>query len=97
MSIASPINLILLSLFVVVVYYQFLRPKPPVALPAKPAPVVFRVFTPSTLLPFNGLGGAPVYLAVRGRVFDVTPGRNFYGPVCAFSAVCEVFMRLNNG
>jgi membrane-associated progesterone receptor component len=21
-----------------------------------------------------------VYLAVRGRVFDVTPGRNFYGP-----------------
>lgn len=22
----------------------------------------------------------PVYLAARGKIFDVTPGRNFYGP-----------------
>jgi membrane-associated progesterone receptor component len=81
MPIATPINLILLSLFIVVVYLQ-LRPKAAVSLPKSPAPVVFRTFTPSTLLPFNGIDGAPVYLAVRGRVFDVTSGRNFYGPVC---------------
>ncbi|KAI9929122.1 hypothetical protein ASPWEDRAFT_25035 [Aspergillus wentii DTO 134E9] len=79
MSIASPINLILLSLFVVLVYMQ-LRPKAPATLPEGPPPVVFRTFTPSTLLPFNGINDAPVYLAVRGRVFDVSPGRNFYGP-----------------
>ncbi|OJJ51511.1 hypothetical protein ASPZODRAFT_148809 [Penicilliopsis zonata CBS 506.65] len=79
MSIASPINLILLSLFVVVVYLQF-RPKAPVTLPSGPPPVVFRTFTPSTLLPFDGNDERPVYIAVRGRVFDVTPGRNFYGP-----------------
>ncbi|KAL2001230.1 hypothetical protein VTN02DRAFT_2073 [Thermoascus thermophilus] len=78
-SIASPINLILLSLFVTLLYMHF-RPKPQVSLPKGPAPVVFRTFTPSTLLPFNGADGGPVYLAVRGRVFDVTPGRNFYGP-----------------
>ena len=37
-------------------------------------------FTPPTLKPYNGENNMPVYLAVRGKVFDVTPGRNFYGP-----------------
>jgi membrane-associated progesterone receptor component len=41
---------------------------------------VFRTFTPRTLLPNNGKDGQPVYLAVRGKVYDVTSGRNFYGP-----------------
>jgi membrane-associated progesterone receptor component len=41
---------------------------------------VFRTFTPPELFPYNGLNGMPVYLSVRGRVFDVTSGRNFYGP-----------------
>ncbi|KAM3080140.1 Dihydrodipicolinate synthase [Clarireedia jacksonii] len=50
------------------------RPSP------SPAPIVFRTFTPPTLLPFSGQNNTPVYLSVRGRVFDVTAGRNFYGP-----------------
>ncbi|KAJ6019095.1 hypothetical protein N7499_009747 [Penicillium canescens] len=79
MSIASPINLILLSLFVLLVYWHF-RPKAPVALPRGPPPVVFKTYTPKTLIKYNGLNDQPVYLAVRGRVFDVSPGRNFYGP-----------------
>ncbi|UNI19269.1 Dihydrodipicolinate synthase [Purpureocillium takamizusanense] len=63
-------------------------------LPRGPPPTVFRTYTPRTLLPFNGTtntttsssspGDAsappPVYFAVRGRVFDVSRGRNFYGP-----------------
>jgi membrane-associated progesterone receptor component len=80
MSIASPINLILVSLFVVLLYYHF-KPKPAVTLPHGPPPVVFRTYTPKTLIEFNGENDKPVFLAVRGRVFDVTPGRNFYGPV----------------
>ena len=57
-----------------------LRPSPPVTLPAAPPPLVFKVFTPPQLKPYNGLNDMPVFIAVRGKVFDVTPGRNFYGP-----------------
>jgi len=75
----TPINLILLSLFAVLVYLR-LKPSAPPALPPAPPPTVFRTFTPPELFPYNGLNGMPVYLSVRGRVFDVTSGRNFYGP-----------------
>ncbi|KAI9706585.1 MAG: hypothetical protein M1836_003592 [Candelina mexicana] len=75
----SPINLVLLS-FLVLIAYLRLRPRPPPTLPKGPASTVFQTFTPPTLLPFNGKDNSPVYLAVRGQVFDVTPGKNFYGP-----------------
>lgn len=86
MSIASPINLIIGSLFIVLVYLHF-KPKPPVELPQGPPPTVFRVYTPKTLIEFNGEDNRPVYLAVRGRIFDVTSGRNFYGPVGGFKSI----------
>lgn len=78
-TIATPINLILVSLFIIMLYFQ-LRPKRAVVIPRAPPPIVFQTFTPQTLLPYNGTNNMPVYLSVRGRVFDVTPGRNFYGP-----------------
>ncbi|KAL1978546.1 hypothetical protein VTN31DRAFT_1405 [Thermomyces dupontii] len=78
-SIASPTNLVLLSLFIIAVYLRF-RPRSPLKLPPGPAPVVFRTFTPTTLLPYNGANGAPIYIAIRGKVYDVTPSRHFYGP-----------------
>jgi membrane-associated progesterone receptor component len=74
----TPINLILLSLFVFMIYMK-LRPALPATYP-KRNPTVFRTFTPRTLFPFNGAGDSPVYLGVNGRVFDVSAGRNFYGP-----------------
>lgn len=75
----TPLNIILL-LVAGYTLYVTLRPTPPPVLPKEPPATVFRTFTPHTLLPFNGENGAPVYLAVRGRVFDVSSGRNFYGP-----------------
>ena len=57
-----------------------LRPSPATAFPKAPAPIVFRTFTPPTLKPYSGEKDMPVYLAVRAKVFDVTSGKNFYGP-----------------
>jgi membrane-associated progesterone receptor component len=78
-TVATPINFVLLALFFLLAYYR-LRPTPPVTLPKGPPPVVFQTYTPRTLLKNNGENGKPVYLAVRGKVYDVSPGRNFYGP-----------------
>lgn len=78
-ALLTPLNIIVGSI-VAYTLYSFFRPSAPAALPREPPATVFRTFNPHTLLPYNGENGQPVYLAVRGRVFDVTPGRGFYGP-----------------
>jgi membrane-associated progesterone receptor component len=45
-----------------------------------PPTVLFTVYSPKTLSPFSGVDGGRILLAIDGRVFDVTAGRNFYGP-----------------
>ncbi|CAK7269989.1 Dihydrodipicolinate synthase [Sporothrix epigloea] len=75
----TPLNIIL-TVIVFYVLYMLFWPSKPVSYPQDPPAVVFRTYTPRTLLPFNGNGGYPVYLAVRGVVFDVSSGRQFYGP-----------------
>ena len=45
-----------------------------------PPTVLFKTYTPKTLEPFNGKDGGRILLAIDGVVFDVTAGRNFYGP-----------------
>lgn len=53
-------------------------PSPPVI--PRQQPRVFKTFTPRTLRPFNGVDEPSVFLAVEGKVFDVTSGASFYGP-----------------
>ncbi|EXC01112.1 putative steroid-binding protein 3 [Morus notabilis] len=37
--------------------------------------------TPQELLQYNGSDPSkPIYVAVKGRIFDVTAGKSFYGP-----------------
>jgi membrane-associated progesterone receptor component len=78
-SVATPLNLVLFSLLVILIYFR-LRPKTVPTLPKADPPTVFKTFTPPSLAPFDGNDGKPIYFAVNGRVFDVSSGRNFYGP-----------------
>lgn len=44
-----------------------------------------RVFTKEELAKYKGENGGDIYLAMMGRVFDVTRGRDFYGPGGGYS------------
>ena len=37
-------------------------------------------FDAETLAQYTGVGDTPIYISVKGTVFDVTSGRDFYGP-----------------
>ena len=45
-----------------------------------PPTLLYQTYTPKTLEPFNGQDGKRILLAIKGIVYDVTAGRNFYGP-----------------
>ncbi len=45
-----------------------------------PPTLLYQTYTPKTLEPFNGKEGKRILLAIKGVVYDVTAGRNFYGP-----------------
>lgn len=88
-SSVTPLNLTLLAALLTFLYFRFYRTSTTSAQSItldKDKPIVFTTFTPRTLLKFNGIPSKPfnpdgkVYLAVKGKVHDVTSGRNFYGP-----------------
>lgn len=78
-SLFTPTNVVLFSLAVYFIYLR-LRPSAPASLPPRPPATVYQKFTPETLKPHNGTDLPTVYLAVKGKVYDCTPGKTFYGP-----------------
>lgn len=43
-------------------------------------PLVFKSYTPHTLAKFNGTDDPRVLMGVKGKVYDVSAGKKFYGP-----------------
>jgi membrane-associated progesterone receptor component len=39
-----------------------------------------KVYTPEELAQYDGVKKELIYLAVKGKVYDVTDGKDFYGP-----------------
>ena len=56
----------------------------------KKTEVVFRVFTPEELrahssYEFEKTAGGSLYMAAKGKVYDVTTGKDFYGPRAGYA------------
>lgn len=89
---ATPLNTALFVLLLTVLYFRYVKPYNAQAQTLnlnKEQAIVFQTFTPRWLLKFNGVPNplnpeGKVYLAVKGKVHDVTAGRNFYGPGGAY-------------
>jgi len=76
----SPLNWLLLLLLVYLLYITFLKPKPPPRVYVRPTPLPKKEYTPKELQEFDGKEGKRILMGVGGNVYDVSMGRNFYGP-----------------
>lgn len=79
---SSPLNMLLVTLIVVLVYKIFKpRDRTPVAEPVVSLPPIRKDMTVAQLREYDGSReDGRLLIAVNGIVFDVTAGRRFYGP-----------------
>lgn len=77
----NPINLALLGVLGYLIY-QETRPLPTLkpSAPIEKKVIEQRDFTPKELAQFNGMNGSKIYLAIEGKVYDVSGKADFYGP-----------------
>ncbi|KAL9547506.1 hypothetical protein PS6_007100 [Mucor atramentarius] len=80
-TMSTTINTLMKQLRAYVVRSYASSSKPAVQEAKHPEVMIFKNYTPLDLLPFDGLGKeGRILMAVNGSIYDVTRGRNFYGP-----------------
>ncbi|CAO3564868.1 unnamed protein product [Mortierella alpina] len=81
-ALTNPLNWALAAVLGYVSYNYFSTPAaPPPAAPRRLPTLVFKEYTPKELAQFDGrTEDTRILMAIQGKVFDVTRGRNFYGP-----------------
>jgi membrane-associated progesterone receptor component len=78
--VSSPTNIIL---FIILLYVAYVRLRPKTTTPPSvisDEPLVFTYYNPVELSEYDGVKNKRILMGIRGRVYDVTAGSNFYGP-----------------
>ncbi|KAG0342493.1 hypothetical protein BG000_004210 [Podila horticola] len=82
-QLANPVNWVLAAVLGYISYSYFAPSAAPPPLTPRPKlpTLVFREYTPKELSEFDGrTPDTRILMAVNGKVFDVTRGKQFYGP-----------------
>lgn len=76
----TTILVVLVVLYLLKDLFTDIKGTNPLAAAKDEVPVVEGKFTPKTLAKYNGSDDPKIFMAVKGRVFDVSQGATFYGP-----------------
>jgi len=69
-----------IGLTVVYLLKKYFEPAPPPRKYTPPPPIVERAYTLEEVRKSNGKDNSPILIAIRGKVYDVSRGRQSYGP-----------------
>src|SRR4051812_34732695 len=89
----NPLTWALLTVFLYVLRSYLTATAPAIPQPRHTETIVFKDYTPVELQEYTGRqddGMGRILMDVNGNIYDVTRGKNFYGPGTAhFSCLCQ--------
>ncbi|KAK9761568.1 Dihydrodipicolinate synthase [Basidiobolus ranarum] len=76
----NPVNwILLLGTFYIIHSYLSSEPEE-LSPPEHPETTIFKCYTPKELTEFDGIKNSKIFMGVKGKIYDVTAGKKFYGP-----------------